>query len=210
MRMNQALKGRHRFLADYAKACVALSGLNLNSILKPRVPEPAVRAPPPWALLRRACSATVDVESRWRGTKGAAIDHFRDAARSSSGTIPGCPLASGRGFACHAGGLGPCDLERKSWRDRSGRLSLSCSGAASVLDGPGIQGPGRSDATTGALLPGVRFAAGCRPGPERPEIALSMLLALRHALVCSALDVHQLRFDCGPLLFRLRGECERD
>jgi len=41
--MNQALKGRHRFLADYAKACVALSGLNLNSILKPRVPEPAVR-----------------------------------------------------------------------------------------------------------------------------------------------------------------------
>src|SRR5271157_2479261 len=57
MRMNQALKGRHRFLADYAKACVALSGLNLNSILKPRVPEPAVRAPPPWALLRRAFSA---------------------------------------------------------------------------------------------------------------------------------------------------------
>src|SRR5271157_4626805 len=57
MPMNQALKGRHRFLADYAKACVALSGLNLNSILKPRVPEPAVRAPPPWALLHRACSA---------------------------------------------------------------------------------------------------------------------------------------------------------
>jgi hypothetical protein len=57
MRMNQALKGRHRFLADYAKACVALSGLNLNSILKPRVPEPAVRAPPPWALLHRAFSA---------------------------------------------------------------------------------------------------------------------------------------------------------
>ena len=42
MRMNQALKGRHRFLADYAKACVALSGLNLNSILTPRVPAPAV------------------------------------------------------------------------------------------------------------------------------------------------------------------------
>ena len=57
MRMNQALKGRHRFLADYAKACVALSGLKLNSILKPRVPEPAVRAPPPWALLHRAFSA---------------------------------------------------------------------------------------------------------------------------------------------------------
>jgi hypothetical protein len=57
MRMNKALKGRHRFLADYAKACVALSGLNLNSILKPRVPEPAVRAPPPWALLHRAFSA---------------------------------------------------------------------------------------------------------------------------------------------------------
>jgi hypothetical protein len=57
MPMNQALKGRHRFLADYAKACVALSGLNLNSILKPRVPEPAVRAPPPWALLHRAFSA---------------------------------------------------------------------------------------------------------------------------------------------------------
>jgi hypothetical protein len=57
MRMNQALKGRHRSLADYAKACVALSGLNLNSILKPRVPEPAVRAPLPWALLHRAFSA---------------------------------------------------------------------------------------------------------------------------------------------------------
>jgi hypothetical protein len=55
--MNQALKGRHRFLADYAKACVALSGLKLNSILKPRVPEPAVRAPLPWALLHRAFSA---------------------------------------------------------------------------------------------------------------------------------------------------------
>ena len=57
MRMNQALKGRHMFLADYAKACVALSGLNLNPILMPRVPEPAVRAPPPWALLHRAFSA---------------------------------------------------------------------------------------------------------------------------------------------------------
>src|SRR5271157_2818002 len=57
MRINQALKGRHRFLADYAKACVALSGLDLNSILKPRVPEPAVRAPPPWTLLHRAFSA---------------------------------------------------------------------------------------------------------------------------------------------------------
>jgi hypothetical protein len=56
-------------LADYAKACVALSGLNLNSILKPRVPEPAVHAPPPWALLRRAFSAIVEFEGRWRGTK---------------------------------------------------------------------------------------------------------------------------------------------
>ena len=70
MRMNQALKGRHRFLADYAKACVALSGLNLNSIVKPRVEEPAVRVPPPWALLRRACSAKVEVEGRSRGKKG--------------------------------------------------------------------------------------------------------------------------------------------
>ena len=39
------------------EACSALSGLILFLILLPRVPEPASRALPPWAVLHRACSA---------------------------------------------------------------------------------------------------------------------------------------------------------
>ena len=94
MRMNQALKGRHRFLADYAKACVALSGLNLSSILKPRVPEPAVRAPPPWALLHRAFSALGIRLSLTRMPAGAA-------QKACVALAPlGCLYAQGSGARC--------------------------------------------------------------------------------------------------------------